>query len=280
MTINNAQIQVGQNWTITCPLEANHNYHIYCYGSWVSTSSTAKTDYDIYVSDPAGNAVSSHTEAAGFPEHIGSENNDNLFTPRQTGNYTFLVKNDARQSEGAQQATFMIIENLECNKWYTTPIEGKADDSTSLLHTTAAYECVTNESKLEIYLKIPNNLDMYEARLYLMNDQKSPSVNGFPVPMESGLYGNVSGVVGGYNFETEGYRGITYASCEYKGQDMFLNYTSANTGLNLYHLVLIGEEGSGNVEFMMKTNFANITLSQVGTAGRVYPDAPVQRRRT
>ena len=67
--INNSQIQIGTNWTIICPLKANHNYHVYFYGAYINTSAQAKTDYDIYVFDPSGNLESTHTEAAGLPEH-------------------------------------------------------------------------------------------------------------------------------------------------------------------------------------------------------------------
>ena len=65
--INSSQIPIGGNWTIICPLQANHNYHIYCYGAWINTSSAAKTDYDFYVYDPQGNLESTHTESAGLP---------------------------------------------------------------------------------------------------------------------------------------------------------------------------------------------------------------------
>src|SRR5208337_1081427 len=41
--INQSQILIGQNWTIICPLQENHNYHIYCIGSWINTSSAAST---------------------------------------------------------------------------------------------------------------------------------------------------------------------------------------------------------------------------------------------
>ncbi len=274
--INNSQIQIGKNWTIVCPLQAQHNYHVYCYGAWVNTSSTAKTDYDIYVYNPQGNLESSHTEAAGLPEHLGTTVNDALFTPAQSGNYSFVIKNDLRDSEGAQQATFMIIENLECDKWYTHYVEGKDDRSLPTFQTSWAYEFVTNESKVELYVKVPETLDMYEARLYLMNNIKSPSINGFPLPWEPGLYGNLSSPVGGYNFESDGFRGVAYASCEYRGQAMFLNYTSPNTGANLYHLVLIGEEGSGDLEFMLKTNFGNASLSSLVSPRRVYPNSPTE----
>jgi len=94
--LNSSQIPIGQNWTIVCPLMTNHSYHVYCYGSWVNITSAAKTDYDIYVFDPEGQLESEHTEAAGFPEHLGTNVNDAVFIPSKSGNYTFVVVNDAR----------------------------------------------------------------------------------------------------------------------------------------------------------------------------------------
>jgi hypothetical protein len=274
--INNSQIQIGADWTIICPLQAGHNYHVYCYGAWVNISSMAKTDYDIYVYNPQGNLESSHTEAAGLPEHLGTSTNDAIFTPIQSGDYSFVIKNDARESQGFQQATFMIIENLECDKWYTSTIEGKDDINQPSFHTTWSYEFVTNESKVELYVKVPETLDMYEARLYLMNNAQSPSINSYPLPLESGLYGNLTDSTGGYNFESEAYRGVAYASCEYKGESMSLNYTSHNTGTNLYHLVLIGEEGAGDIEFMLKSQFGNTSLTPLVAPTKVYPNIPTE----
>jgi hypothetical protein len=269
--LNSSQVPVGGNWTITCPLQMGHNYHVYCYGAWVNTSSAAKTDYDVYVYGPSGNLESSHTEAAGLPEHLGTTANDALFAPAQSGNYTFVIKNDARQSEGAQQATFMIIEHLECDQWYSSSVEGKESGNQSGFYTAWAYEFLTDAAKIEFYGKVSPSLDMYEARLYLMNNAKSQSINSFPLPWEPGLYGNVSSGVGGYNFENEAYRGVAYASCEHNGQEMRLNYTSTMKGPKLYHLVLIGEEGSGNVEFMLKTQFGNTSLSALTTPAHVLP---------
>ncbi len=261
--INNSQIQIGQNWTIVVPLEANHDYHVYCYGTWVNTSSAAKTDYDIYVFNPQGNLESYHTEAAGFPEHLGTTTDDPFFAPKQSGNYSFVIKNDLRESEGSQQATFMIIENLRTDVWNTALIDGKQSNGLPSFRTSWAYELMSNASYVELYVKVPHTLDMYEARLYLMNDAKSLSINSYPIPWEPGLYANISSKIGGYNFESEGSRGVAYASCEYAGKAMFLNYSSTNKFTNLYHLVLIGEEGSGEIQFMLKTNFANESLLPV-----------------
>src|SRR4030067_2719267 len=133
---------------------------------------------------------------------------------------------------------------------------------------------MTDSKRVELWWRVPDTLDMYEARLYLMSNSKSVSVNNVSLPWEPGLYGNQSDV-GGYNLEDEGYRGLAYASCEYPGQDMFLNYTSLNStapsqGKNAFHLVLMGEVGSGNIEFLVKTTFGG-NLSLLTPLKRVYP---------
>ena len=268
--INDSQIALGQNWTIICPLQANHNYHIYCYGDWINISSQAKTDYDFKVYDPNGNLVSSHTQSAGFPPHLGTTTVDPLFTPTISGNYSFIIINNPLNSEAAQQATFMIIENLQPNQWYSSYVEGRIDHGSSI-YTIKAYEFVTNASQIELFVQVPYSLDIYEARLYLMNNAQSQLLLSYPLPWEPGLYGNISGSSGGYNFDSTGYRGVSYASCEYMGQDLILNYTPPNAGLNLYHLVLIGEQGSGNASILMKTDFENQTLTPLTAPDRVFP---------
>ena len=269
--INDSQIPIGGNWTVICPLQAGHNYHIYCYGSWINTSSTAKTDYDFYVYDPEGNLVSTHTESAGLPPHLGTTVDDPFFTPTESGNYSFVIINNPVDSVSAQEATFMIIENLQCDQWYTSYIQGTTDNQSNF-NTCWAYEFVTNASYVQLYMQVANTLDMYEARLYLMNNGNSSMLDNCPLAWEPGLYGNLNGSVGGYNFESEGYRGVAYASCEYMGQSMSLNYTSTAVAPNLYQLALIGEVGAGNVTFMLKTNFENGTLTPLNTLSGVSPN--------
>jgi hypothetical protein len=267
--IANNSLPIGNNWTIVCPLSAFHSYHVYCYGAWVNTGADPKTDFDIYVYNPQGTLESLHTEAAGLPEHLGTTVDAPFFVPKQSGNYTFMLVNDARESHGAQQATFMIIENIECDKWYSHSVMGKSG-SIPAFSTSWAYEFLSNASKIEIYVNVPSALDMYEVRLYLMSDSKSLSINGVPLAWEMGLYGNGTGL-GGYNMESEGYRGVAYASCEYLGQDMQLNYTTASSEMKLYHLVLMGESGEGTVDFMVKTSFEG-RLSPLTFPKKVTPN--------
>jgi len=270
---NNTQIPVGSNWTIICPLTANHTYHIYCYGEWIDYGPNPLTDYDIYVYNPLGELESYHTESAGFPEHLGTTANETFFVPKYSSNYTFVVRNDPRESIGAQQATFMIIENIECNVWYEHFARGK-EGELSVLETSWAYEFVTESRHVEVLVRVPETLDMYEVRLYLMADPEAgvgSVLNDVPLALEAGLHGVIQGIFGGYNLESEEYRGIAYGSCEFHGQDMFLNFTSPHLGESLYHLVFIGETGSGTVEFLVKTESENACIKPQIIPQKVYP---------
>jgi hypothetical protein len=232
---------------------------VYCYGEWIDYDpSSAKTDYDIFVYDPFGELESYHTEAAGLPEHLGTTVDVPFFTPKHTGNYSFLIKNDARESQGAKEATFMLIEHVEVNRWYQRYMEGKVDNK-PVESTSWAYEFNTTSRHVEVWIEVPDTLDMYEARLYIMaNPSKGVGtlLNDMPLAWEPGLYGDLSGVYGGYNLDSEGFRHTeAMASCEFPGEDMLINYTAPYEGNLLYHLVLIAEYGNGTINFMVKTDF-------------------------
>ena len=274
--IEESQIPIGENWTYVYSLSENRSYHVYCYGSWSDYSSgTAKTDYDIYVYDPQGQLVSSHTEAAGLPEYPGTTMHQQFFTPQETGNYSFLIKNDPRESAGEKGGTFMVIEHVDCNKWYQRYLQGKVNNR-PVEDTGWAYEFCTDSDRIEIWINVPDTLDMYEARLYLMANPSrgiGTSLNGVPLAWEPGLYGELSSGYGGYSLNSTGYRNPeAMASCEYFGQDMLINYTSPyKSELILYHLVLLAEAGQGNVGFMVKTDFDAPQLSLADSVERAYP---------
>jgi hypothetical protein len=133
---------------------------------------------------------------------------------------------------------------------------------------------MTESQYIGVWVRVPETLDMYEARLYLMTDPKmenKTALNGVPLAWEPGLLGERNGTVGGYNLESKEYRGVAYASCEFYGQDMFLNFTLPYLGKNLYHLVFIGEVGVGMIEFLVKTEFGNVCLKPSIVPVREYP---------
>jgi len=275
---NESQIAIGREWSIISPLEANHSYHVYCYGKWVNSGSEPITDYEMYVYDPTGRMVGYHTESAGLPPHLGTTVGDPFFVPEVTGNYTFVISNNPFASKGAQQATFMIIEDAECNVWHQRYLEGMNSQSMPTLNTSWSYEFITDSQNVEVYVKVPMTLDMYEARLYLMTDSASKNqtlLNNIPLAWEPGLYGNKTTkepVVGGYNLDSKQYRGDAYASCELYGQDMYFNFTSRKNQTLLYHLVLIGEFGNGTIQFLIKTEFNKNYLTPSVIPGRVSPE--------
>ena len=276
---NDSQIGIGQNWSIVAPLMANHSYHAYLYGQWVSNGSEPKTDYDIYVYDPSGQMEGYHTESAGLPEHLRTTADETFFLPKSSGNYTFVINNDARESNGSQQATFMIVEDVLPDMWHEHYVEGKDNNDLPVLSTSWGYEFSTESQHVEVWVKVPQTLDMYEARLYLMADPKVRNytlLNDVPLPWEPGLYGERNSTdnkqqFGGYNLESQEYRGVAYASCENYGQEMFLTWNSSHPGKSLYHLVFIGEVGSGTIDFLVKTEFGTAALKPSTVPTRVYP---------
>jgi hypothetical protein len=274
--INASQIAIGSDWTYVYHLEAGKNYRVYCYGEWIDDSTDSdKTDYDIFVYDPSGNLESYHTEAAGLPEHLGTTVDHPFFIPKKTGDYSFRIRNDARESNGAQAATFMLIEHIETDQWYQLGMEGKVDDEPVEL-TSWAYEFNTSRKNIEVIVQVPDTLDMYEARIYLMANpaaKKGSILNGLPIAWEEGLYGTFSGKYGGYNLDSEGLRlAEALASCEYPGEDMLINFTAPSEGNLLYHLVFIAEHGEGDITFMIKTDFESPELALVDEVRRTNPN--------
>ena len=296
--INAGSISIGNNHTYICNLKAGAKYHIYFYGDWVDYDPlTNKTDYDIFVYDPTGREVSMHTESAGLPEHLGTTVYDPFFIPETSGNYSFVIRNDDKESRGAKAGTFMIIEHLECNRWYEIFISRKPGEE-PFEDAYWTYEFATSSERIEVLVEVPDPpeayLDMYEAQLYLMANPSQgvgTMLNGMPLPWELGLYGEMhdSGIYGGYRLDAEGFRHVNAsASCEYYGQDMLIDYVlpsaAAGTGnetssdanrLFLYHLALIAENGEGVIRFMFKTDFTPPSLSIENPIESAYSDQEV-----
>jgi hypothetical protein len=277
--INATQVPIGENWTYVCNLNAGSLYHVYFYGDWIDYNPLAnKTDYDVFVYNPLGELESMHTESAGLPEHLGTTVEDPFFIPKYSGEYSFLIKNDAKESRGENGGTLMIIEHLECNLWYELYLVGKIDNEPAW-DTSWAYEFTTSSERVEVIVEVPDTLDMYEAQLYLMANPSQgvgTILNGVPLAWEPGLYGetDASAVYGGYRLDAEGFsHSNASASCEYLGQDMLISYTSPFAGdIFLYHLSLIAETGEGVVRFMFKTDFEAPSLSIPNPVERAYSD--------
>ncbi len=257
--IEKDRIPVGSTETFIYHLRANHRYHIYLLGDWVDPVEHS-TDYDIFVYRASGSQefVSSHTEAAGLPEQVANDVHGRYFEPNRTGNYYFSIRNDPEESIAAEAGTFMVIEHIEPNNWYSRYMYGKVDEE-PVKDTTWAYEFNTSAKRIRVFVDVPDPLDMYEVRLYIMANPEADQgelLNGIPVAWEPGLRGEKTDIYGGFNFDPQGFRHVdAMASCEHSGEDMVIDYEVPVEGNLLYHIVLIAEYYSGNVEFIVQTDF-------------------------
>jgi hypothetical protein len=259
--IEGGQIAVGNLWTYIYHLKNNHRYHVYLLGDWANLAEH-RTDYDIYVfkvSSGKAKFLSSHTESAGLPEQVGNDGFGRYFTPSQTGTYYFTVENDPTESSSAEAGTLMVIENIELNRWHSRLMQGKVNEQ-AVKTTTWAYEFNTSADRIRVFIDVPDTLDMYEARLYIVANPgtgKGQMINGIPVAWEPGLRGEQSGVFGGFNLDPQGFRHVdAMASCEHRGEDMVIDYEPSVSGNTLYHLALIAEYSSGTVDFIVQTDFS------------------------
>lgn len=273
VNITRNHIGIGKNWTYVFNLDNDSQYHVYFYGKWIGTT----TDYDIFVYDPDGNMETYHTASFGLMEHLGTTVEHPLFNPKKDGNYSILIVNDLKDSGGAEAGTLMVIEHLDANRRYKDKLYMVGKDPATeqpRYYTTWVYEFNSSSRRTEISVDVPETLDMYEVRLYLMANPASKLgeyLLGMPIAWEQGLYNKTTQSVGGYNTNFTAYRGNIFDSCEYRGEDMFINYTSPSTGNLLYHLVLIAEWAYGNISFVIKTDFTKPYLN-VSKPDRAYAE--------
>lgn len=243
-------------------LYSSLKYRAFLSGPWVEdVNETERTDYDLYVYDPLGAEEVSRTDAAALPEHLGSSSQDPFFSPKLDGLYTFMIVNDERESLGAQNATLMVIEHLEVDKWYRDKLymRGKNSIGEDTFFTTWAYEFISSKQLINILVEVPDSLDMYEMRLFLManlNDSVGFEISGAPVPPSMYLLGayEQDSPYGGYNMNSTGYRGVEFTSSEDFGVDMVLEYDSGSDSEKLYYIVFIAEEGAGTIDFIIYTD--------------------------
>ncbi len=272
-------IPLGESWDLTYNLKSGRRYHIFLVGDWIRNTSNPVTDYDIYTYKPNGARLSSHTESAGLPEQVATDDQHQYFVPSQTGDYTFRIVNDERDSQNDEPATFMLIEHIDANTEYSQFLEGRDNDDNEVLYTGWAYEFNTSAPQIRVFVEVPSLLDMYEARLYAMANPGSEigySLYGIGVPFGD-FFDGFSDPYGGFNTYSQGDRNIeAMDSGEYSGQDLEFIYDAPNSAENgcgiFYYLVLIAEHGQGTVDFIVQTDFAPPVISlmdppEVGVEG-------------
>jgi len=237
-----------------CYLEVGHKYHIFLVGNWVTDDTKNATDYDIEVRNPNSVVISINTESAGIPEQVANDEKHQYFIPTQSGDYTFKIINDYKDSADgkAESAIFMIIEHIEMNKLYKKTLYGKPYVGASYpARNSTGYEFNTTVSEFLLHIEVPDpvpadgitGLDMYEARVFPMGNPSADvgyTLQGIELPygeMFNGIVldeaGNViseeqifdgvynSSLYGGYNTSVPGFTFPNMKiSCETAGVDM------------------------------------------------------------
>ena len=260
------QIDPGEVWTYLVPLKAEKSYHIYLIGEWVDLNDHI-TDYDLFlykISKSTINFISSHTEAAGYPEQASNDGKGQFFVPKTSGNYLICVRNDPTDSNSSQAATLMVIEHIETNKFYSVKME-EPEINKTVPESSWAFEFITSKPRIRVAIDVPSTLDMYEARFYPManpEEDVGDLLDGIITPWDPGFYGNLTGEYGGFNDDPQGYRHVDASdSCERLGEDMVIDYRYNVTSSTLYQLLYMAEIGKGSIRFRVQTDFAapNIT---------------------
>ncbi len=284
---------------ILCKLEEGRKYHIYLVGDWIKNMTEIDqddpmTDYDIEVFDSQNNLISSHTEAAGLPEQVSNDKDHQYFVPKITDTYRFVIHNDPEDSEGDDQAVFMIIEHLEMNKRYELYLEGRPSPTLPYPDDYVwAYEFSTPNENFQLHVDVPDpepekgitGLDMYEVRVFPMANPSAKVgyyISGVGVPEGKLLQGEVEGQYGLYNTSIPGeYFPELRASGEYAGEDMDVTFGKPQhneTELVLetrevfYYMAMLAEYYHGTVSFYIKTDYRQVNVTiiespEVGVTG-------------
>ncbi|MDP2901172.1 MAG: hypothetical protein Q8O47_09410 [Candidatus Bathyarchaeota archaeon] len=269
--VDATEIPLQHSVDLKYTLQEGRQYHAFLVGNWTETSS--QTDYDIYVNGPGG--PYRFTEAQGLPEQVFNDGKEQFFTPTASGEYTFNIHNDEGDSGGENPAVFMLIEHIDTDRVYTADLKGRTTVSGSYTtYNTYAVE-FTTYSGFTVYVDTPDDLDIFEVRLYPMaGGSAGLDINGVPTPTGAMVLGNVTGNYGGYNTNILGFKWpeLTVSGFTY-GEKVTL-YGNGGGVPTTYFLVLIAEYSKtsalSSVPFSIKTSTVEPTLSLNGTMGDVF----------
>jgi len=278
LLIGNTTILPRETMKVSAVLEEGKTYHIFLVGDWVDPAKNG-TDYDILLQGPS--LTDTFTEATGFPEQVSNGVGPYFIAP-QSGIYTFSIQNDEGNSveeswNSALPAVFMVVEHIETDERYTSQLKGRATSTSTLpLEGTQVYEFTTSASSFVVCIDTPEDIDMFEARVYPMADGGSVGhlINGVPTPSGDLLNGTVTGSYGGFNTTIDGYRNPSLtATCVSMGKKMEINVNNPGGSSQVsYLLVLIAEYSSSlsNVPFYIRTNNTTPNPTLKSPLGNVY----------
>ena len=171
LKINSTDFESQDTLDVVYWLEEDKMYHIFIVGDWVG-STESRTDYDVTYFDTLSDLDRSHTEAPAFPEQIWNDGKGMYYLSEYTGKHTFKIWYDEDDSGEERDALMMAIEHIEVDQIYSKVLKGRSISGGEYEYNTFfnpwAWEFNTKANEFEVYVEVPDSLDMFELRLFPM----------------------------------------------------------------------------------------------------------------
>ncbi len=233
-------LETGEDQEFTFKLQRNRNYTFWLYGEFLQTG----TDYDLALYDTSDNLIERATASAGHTEIIEYKATD-------TGYYKIIIENDPRQSDDEIPGKLVVLETITIDELRSVKIEGainKTGGWEPRLNTYYGFLLdarLLKNTTLEVKLTTPDDVDMYEMRLY-----KRP-VKEEKIDKKYDALAAYSKVA------------LLTDDAPTMGDDLFFNFTIATESFyerqekdifydEFFIVELIGERGTGNCEFIIQ----------------------------
>jgi hypothetical protein len=234
------ELEAGETHEFTFKLQRNRHYTFWLYGQFLETG----TDYDLALYDTSDSLIERATASAGHTEIIEYE-------ATETGYYKVLVENDPRQSDDECPGKLVVLETIALDEIRSVKIDGainKTGGWEPRLNTYYGFLLDARPLKnatLEVKLTTPDDVDMYEMRLY-----KRP-VKEEKIDKKYDALAAYSEVA------------LLTDDAPTMGDDLYFNFTIATESFyemrekgifydEFFIVELIGERGDGTCEFIIQ----------------------------
>ena len=212
---------VGDSENFKYDLEEGREYNVFVYGPFMGTN----TDYDLELYEPGeGDPLIKTTKAAGKLELIN-------FKAAETGDYEVKVRNDKDDSGGEEISYVFLAEVIRPGSSAEVLIEHRETINTYYAFWFDASGYTGEEVSLK--LVTPEEVDMYQMRLYPFIDEEEGEENIYDIIESSSEYALLTEDAGQAGEDLE----ISFTPDDYETTD------------NVYIISLIGEKGDGDCTF-------------------------------
>ena len=234
------ELEAGETHEFTFKLQRNRHYTFWLYGQFLETG----TDYDLALYDTSDTLIERATASAGHTEIIEYE-------ATKTGYYKVIVENDPRQSDDERPGKLVVLETINLDELRSIKMDGainKTGGWEPRLNTYYGFLLDARSLKnttLEVKLTTPDNVDMYEMRLYKRPEKEEKTDKKYDA---LAAYSEVA---------------LLTDDAPTMGNDLYFNFTIATESFyemrekgifydDYFIVELIGERGDGSCEFIIQ----------------------------